>query len=73
MESLGVEKFTLVGHDWGGAISWTFAALHPELLDNLVILNCPHMLAIRSAGIKQKLKDWPFSQIIFNSRYEKRF
>ena len=36
-----------VGHDWGGAISWTFSALHPGLLDNLVICNCPHMVAIR--------------------------
>ena len=36
-----------MGHDWGGAISWTFSALHPGLLDNLVICNCPHMAAIR--------------------------
>ena len=36
-----------MGHDWGGAISWTFSALHPGLLDSLVICNCPHMVAIR--------------------------
>ena len=47
VESLGVRRFTLVGHDWGGAISWTFSALHPGLLDSLVICNCPHMVAIR--------------------------
>ena len=32
----------LVAHDWGGAVAWTFAALRPELLKRLVIINSPH-------------------------------
>lgn len=32
----------LVAHDWGGAIAWNVAALHPALLQRLVILNAPH-------------------------------
>jgi len=32
----------LVAHDWGGAIAWNVAALHPGLLQRLVILNAPH-------------------------------
>jgi len=36
------EKFTLVGHDWGGLVSWRFAERHPERLQNLVVLNAPH-------------------------------
>jgi pimeloyl-ACP methyl ester carboxylesterase len=32
----------LVAHDWGGAIAWTLAALHPELMKRLVIVNSPH-------------------------------
>lgn len=35
-------RFTLVAHDWGGAIAWAFAIRHPELLDRLVIINAPH-------------------------------
>jgi pimeloyl-ACP methyl ester carboxylesterase len=35
-------RFTLVGHDWGGALAWAFAAGHPEMLDKLVIINAPH-------------------------------
>jgi pimeloyl-ACP methyl ester carboxylesterase/catechol 2,3-dioxygenase-like lactoylglutathione lyase family enzyme len=39
---LGTKRFTLVGHDWGGALAWAFAAAHPEMLDKLVIINAPH-------------------------------
>jgi pimeloyl-ACP methyl ester carboxylesterase len=31
-----------VGHDWGGAIAWHFAATHPQACRRLVVLNCPH-------------------------------
>lgn len=39
---LGHKKFTLVAHDWGGAVAWVFAIAHPECLDKLVIVNAPH-------------------------------
>ena len=32
----------LVAHDWGGAVAWTIAALRPQLLKRLVIINSPH-------------------------------
>jgi len=39
---LDAEKFTLVAHDWGGAVAWAFALAHPDLLERLVIINAPH-------------------------------
>jgi epoxide hydrolase 4 len=42
LASTGGEKFTLVAHDWGGVVAWVFAAMHPQMLDNLVIVNAPH-------------------------------
>jgi pimeloyl-ACP methyl ester carboxylesterase len=42
MKSAGATRFTLVAHDWGGVVAWVFAALHPEMLDKLVIVNAPH-------------------------------
>jgi pimeloyl-ACP methyl ester carboxylesterase len=41
-EHLGYKKFVLVGHDWGGGVAWSFAIAHPEYLEKLVIVNCPH-------------------------------
>ena len=42
MNTAGGSKFTLVAHDWGGVVAWVFAALHPEMLDRLIIVNAPH-------------------------------
>ena len=41
VEELGIAPFTLVGHDWGGIVSWAFALKHPELLERLVIIDSP--------------------------------
>ena len=42
VRQLGHERFTLVAHDWGGAMAWVFAVTYPDLLDGLVIINSPH-------------------------------
>lgn len=38
----GVDRFTLVGHDWGGAIAWGAAIGRPDRVAKLVIVNAPH-------------------------------
>jgi len=40
--ALGLERFSLVGHDWGGLVAWAFAARHPDRLERLVIMDAPH-------------------------------
>jgi pimeloyl-ACP methyl ester carboxylesterase len=36
------DKAVIVGHDWGGLVAWTFAMLHPDKTDRLIVLNLPH-------------------------------
>jgi pimeloyl-ACP methyl ester carboxylesterase len=41
-DRLGIGRFTLVGHDWGGAIAWTAALRNPQRIARLIIINAPH-------------------------------
>lgn len=60
------EKAIIVGHDWGGAVAWSFAMQHPELTDRLVILNLPHL-----HGLSRELANNPQQQQA--SAYARRF
>ena len=40
MDSLGLERATIVGNDTGGAVSQVLAANHPERVERLVLTNC---------------------------------
>jgi pimeloyl-ACP methyl ester carboxylesterase len=42
LEHFGQERAVIVGHDWGGAVAWSFAMKYPEMTERLVILNLPH-------------------------------
>ena len=44
IQALGHEKADIVGHDWGGGIAWNVAIRHPEVVNRLVVLNCPDPL-----------------------------
>ena len=41
-DALGLEKFTLVGHDWGGRAGYLFAANWPERLERLIAVSVPY-------------------------------
>jgi pimeloyl-ACP methyl ester carboxylesterase len=46
---LGLKRFHLVGHDWGGSIAWGIADKYPDRLTSLTILSRPHPNAFNRA------------------------
>lgn len=49
IQALGAPVFAVVAHDWGGALAWSLAAQHPELMENFVVLNSPHTITFAKA------------------------
>jgi pimeloyl-ACP methyl ester carboxylesterase len=47
----------LVAHDWGGASAWNLAAMQPQLMRRLLIINSPH-----PATFLRELRDNPVQQ-----------
>src|SRR5438874_2093721 len=61
IHAFGAERAHVVGHDWGGAVAWTVAIDHPDLIDRLVALNCPHPAVLARAlrsNWRQLRKSW---------------
>ncbi len=60
-DQLGQEKIFLAGHDWGAAVAWSTALLHPERIAKLAILNVPHPSVMRrflNTRLRQMLRSW---------------
>lgn len=62
----GCERAIIVGHDWGGAVAWSFAMKRAAMTDKLIILNLPH-----PRGIGRELARNPAQQKA--SAYARRF
>lgn len=61
VKHLGYEKAVIVGHDWGGGVAWQLGQDHPEIIDKLIILNCPPVAVLFGQLLtnpKQMLKSW---------------
>lgn len=60
-DELGQQKMFLAGHDWGAAVAWSAALLHPERIAKLVIVNVPHpsvMQRFLNTHPQQMLRSW---------------
>lgn len=42
LSALGIERFSLAGHDWGGVVAFIAALRAPERVERLVLLNTAH-------------------------------
>jgi pimeloyl-ACP methyl ester carboxylesterase len=52
VDRLGLDDFTLVGHDWGGAVSWAASLRNDPRLKRLVIVNAPHPVIFQKSLIE---------------------
>lgn len=59
-DAAGVERFHLVGHDWGAALAWHLAGHHPGRLISLSALSVPHPEAFLRALVssRQAVLSW---------------
>jgi pimeloyl-ACP methyl ester carboxylesterase len=48
VRALGEQDAVVVGHDWGGLLGWTMAALHPRSVRRLVVLSMAHPRRLRA-------------------------
>jgi len=53
-DALGIERFALVGHDWGGAIAWAAAIKGDPRVERLAIINSPHPLIFQKSLIEDE-------------------
>jgi pimeloyl-ACP methyl ester carboxylesterase len=65
IRALGERDAVVVGHDWGGLLAWTTAALHPRSVRRLVVLSMAHPRRLRAAMLERRQRH--------ASRYALRF
>jgi pimeloyl-ACP methyl ester carboxylesterase len=53
-DALGIDRFALVGHDWGGAIAWAAAIKGDPRIERLAIINSPHPLIFQKSLIEDE-------------------
>jgi pimeloyl-ACP methyl ester carboxylesterase len=67
-DKLGIDKFHLVGHDWGAGVGWKLAADHPERVLSYVAISVPHIdsfgVAYREDPDQYEASDYVHSSII---------
>jgi pimeloyl-ACP methyl ester carboxylesterase len=51
-DALEIDRFALVGHDWGGAIAWAAALRGDPRITKLAIINSPHPLIFQKSLIE---------------------
>src|SRR5208282_251743 len=61
IEALGHRRARVVGHDWGGAVAWATAMMRPDVVERLIVMNCPHLKRMNQAlrrNPRQMLRSW---------------
>jgi pimeloyl-ACP methyl ester carboxylesterase len=63
VRALGERDAVVVGHDWGGLLAWTMAALHPRSVRRLVVVSMAHPRRVR-AGLAEPAQRAAFRPLL---------
>lgn len=58
MDALAAPRAHIVGHDWGAAVAWLFAALQPQRVERLVTLSVGHPATRERPTLESLQKGW---------------
>jgi haloalkane dehalogenase len=58
VEAMGLERITLVGHDWGAALAWDFARRHPDKVVRLAFMEGVLPPAFRNPPTRPWARKW---------------
>lgn len=58
LNTLGLDRVHVVGHDWGASLAWILAAFSPERVDRLAVLSIGHPAANLPRTIEQRERSW---------------
>lgn len=58
LDHFELDRVRLVSHDWGAAVGWSLAALHPERVSQHAALSVGHITSLWEAGIVQRRLAW---------------
>jgi len=57
-DHLNVERFALVGHDWGSALGWALAAFAADRVERYVAISVGHPATFVGEDFEQREKSW---------------
>jgi pimeloyl-ACP methyl ester carboxylesterase len=59
LDAFAIDRACVLAHDFGGAVAWWLAANHPERIERMVVINCPHFAAFRRGLLSPQLfRSW---------------
>lgn len=64
LDDAGLERATVVGHDWGAVLAWALAAAAPDRVKATVALSVGHPSAFTAGGLAQVRRSWYFAAFV---------
>ncbi len=58
LDTLEIDKVSVVGHDWGAGVAWALALMAPHRVERLVALSVGHPASFARRPVEQREKSW---------------